>query len=265
MDEEPEDHALNDLEEQDAGDYGDYYNAEENNRASNTEGRHKAIPYIILMVLLILIGTGVIWNGIQEQTMLESLSRQQSTTQQQIAQTQQQEIILQAYMDKISDLMVHDKLLQAKAADPAKISADAYTHDALPRLDADHKAELMRFLYQTKLLSNDSNIIDLKDVDIHGAHMRKIDIRDTYLVGANLSGADLRNATLSDATLTFTNLSGANLSHADLHACDMHNTNLAGADLTGANLRDVIGLQDEQLAQVKSLAGATMPDGTVHK
>jgi uncharacterized protein YjbI with pentapeptide repeats len=262
MDEKPEDQPLNEPEEQEAG---DYYATEEYHRASNAEGRRRAIPSIILIVLLILIGTGVVWNGIQERMMLETLSRQQGTAQQQVAQAQQQETILQAYMDKISDLLVHDKLLQAKAADPAKIAADAYTHDALPRLDADHKAELMRFLYQTKLLSNDSNIIDLKDVDIHGAHMSGIDIRDTYLVGTNLSGADLRNATLSDATLTFTNLAGANLSHADLHACDMHNTNLAGADLTGANLRDVIGLQDSQLAQVKSLAGATMPDGTVHK
>jgi len=262
MDERPEEQTLHEKEEQDTE---DSYDTDEYKKANNAESRRRAIPSLILVALLILIGTGVVWNGIQERTMVESLSRQQSTTQQQIAQAQQQETILQAYMDKISDLLVHDKLLQAKAADPAKIATDAYTHDALPRLDADHKAELMRFLYQTKLLSNDNNIIDLKDVDIHGAHMRNIDIRDTYLVGANLSGADLRNATLSDATLTFTKLSGANLSHADLHACDMHNTNLAGADLTGANLRDVIGLQDEQLAQVKSLAGATMPDGTVHK
>jgi uncharacterized protein YjbI with pentapeptide repeats len=262
MGETPEDQILDEQEEQDPVVYS---HAERYSGENPGDSRLRTITTIILVALLILIGTGVIWNGIQERMLLEALRRQQGTTQQQVAQAQQQETILQAYMDKISDLLVHDKLLQAKVTDPAKIATDAYTHDALPRLDADHKAELMRFLYQTKLLSNDSTIIDLKDVDIHGAHMSGIDIRDTYLVGANLSGADLRNATLSDATLTFTNLAGANLSHADLHACDMHNTNLAGADLTGANLRDVIGLQDAQLAQVKSLAGATMPDGTVHK
>lgn len=49
-------------------------------------------------------------------------------------------------------------------------------------------------------------------------------------------------------------LAGAHLSGADLRAAD-----LSGADLTGATVTD------EQLAQARSLQGATMPDGTVHE
>jgi uncharacterized protein YjbI with pentapeptide repeats len=37
-----------------------------------------------------------------------------------------------------------------------------------------------------------------------------------------------------------------------------------GADLSGTDLRGAI-VTDEQLAQAKSLKGATMPDGTVHE
>jgi uncharacterized protein YjbI with pentapeptide repeats len=160
--------------------------------------------------------------------------------------------------------MVQDKLLQAHPADAATLVADAYTTESLRKLDPDRKAELMRFLYQTKLISNDTRIINMTEDDVHGAHMANIDIRDTYLVGINLSGADLHRAILSDATLTFANLTNANLANTNFQASDMHNVILTGANLAGANLRDAIGLNSDLLEHVRSLAGAIMPDGSIH-
>lgn len=219
---------------------------------------------ILLLILLLCIGF-VLTNLFQAQN-ARTLSLQTQNAQMQMVREQQRETILQSYLNKISDMLVHDQLLtKRKASDPAKIAADALTREAFSRLDPDRKAELMRFIYQTKLVSNDSVVLNLKDVDISNAHLGQIDVRDTYLVGANMSGADLHGAILSDTILTFTNLSRANLSKADLHASDMHNTDLTGANLAGANLRDVTGLTADQLAKARSLSGATMPDGTVHR
>ena len=220
--------------------------------------------WITVILLLVIIGAGFLWTGIGVNQGITQLSQEQRATQLSISQDQQRETILQNYINQISDLLAHDNLLKAQRSDPVRIAANAYTHEALPRLDPGRKAEAMRFIYQTKLVSNDSIILDLSSVDISHAQMANIDLRDTYLVGANMSGSDLHNAILSDASLVFTNLSHANLAHINLQGADMHNTNLAGTDLTGANLRDVTGLTSQQLAQAKSLTGAILPDGTLH-
>jgi uncharacterized protein YjbI with pentapeptide repeats len=53
-------------------------------------------------------------------------------------------------------------------------------------------------------------------------------------------------------------LSEATLREAKLCRADLNGANLFRADLTGAEVKD------EQLAQVRSLRHATMPDGTKH-
>ncbi len=50
---------------------------------------------------------------------------------------------------------------------------------------------------------------------------------------------------------------------ADLIGADLKGANLKGANLKGANLKGA-NVTDEQLAECKSLEGATMPDGARH-
>lgn len=220
---------------------------------------------LLLPVFSIVLIASILWLGVQQNQNSVALSKQQRDIALSIATDQQRETTLLNYRDKIAELMVQDKLLQAHPTDAAKLVADAYTEEALRKLDPDRKAELMRFLYRTKLISNDTHIINMTEADVHGAHMANIDIRDTYLVGINLSGADLHGAILSDAILTFANLANANLTNTNFQACDMHNVNLTGANLAGANLRDALGLNNDLLAHVHSLAGAIMPDGSIHR
>ena len=203
-------------------------------------------------VLAILLGAGIIWLNIQQSHLALQLSQQQHATALQIAHDQQQEALLMNYMDTISDLLVHEKLLTARPANPPDlvvVVAETRTQEVLKQLDPDRKATLMRFLFATKLINNDHRIISMLDADVQNAHLRATDLRDTFLVGANLSGADLR---------------GANLAGADLHGSDLHNVDLARAELTGANLKDAFDLGDTLFTQARSLSGATMPDGTVH-
>lgn len=75
---------------------------------------------------------------------------------------------------------------------------------------------------------------------------------------AQLAGSDL-----SYLNLQGTNLGGANLRQANLHRADLTDVNLRDADLTGADLTGA-RVSQGQLAQVKSLAGATLPDGTIY-
>jgi uncharacterized protein YjbI with pentapeptide repeats len=100
---------------------------------------------------------------------------------------------------------------------------------------------------------------NLVDADLEGANLEKAnlvnaDINDTYLIKANLSGADLSYAdlrwtTLFGAKLNDAKLAGADISQARLNGADFTKSNLINANLTtstlsrtnfsGANLRGV--------------------------
>jgi Pentapeptide repeats (8 copies) len=115
--------------------------------------------------------------------------------------------------------------------------------------------------------------IDLRDTYLAGAHFEGTDLEGAHLQGADLSGTFSEGADLSDANLADVDLSnaeelwkggtdmrerGAGLGHADLSGANLKGANLKGANLKGANVTD------EQLAECKSLEGATMPDGARH-
>ena len=115
---------------------------------------------------------------------------------------------------------------------------------------------------------------DLTGVVLIEARLTHAYLNSTRLVGADLSKADLKWARLHKAKLVLADLRGANLNDADLRMADLSraklaSTDLSRAELSGADLRmaDLTGAQvtDKQLAQAKSLKGAIMPDGTMHK
>jgi uncharacterized protein YjbI with pentapeptide repeats len=117
----------------------------------------------------------------------------------------------------------------------------------LRQLDGERKGLLLRFLYESELIGKPTEAEGEEDqkratVDLYGASLRGADLNGADLRGADLNGADLRGADLNGADLSIANLYGADLS---------------GADLNGATVTD------EQLAQARSLEGATMPDGIV--
>jgi hypothetical protein len=92
--------------------------------------------------------------------------------------------------------------------------------------------------------------MDLRGANLRGVDLRQIDLSGADLSGANLAGADLEQANLAQANLFQANLRGANLLEANLQGADLGKAELKCARVTA-----------EQLAQAKSLAGATMPRG----
>lgn len=127
--------------------------------------------------------------------------------------------------------------------------------------------------YQTKSAHS-----DLSGADFHGA-----DLKEKDLSGRNLSHANLSQANLSDSFLHKVNLQGANLYkanlfranllEANLRDANLRETNLIGADLSGADLSGAdlrgakVGTKDRLLVKLVGthLAGAILPDGTIHE
>ncbi len=83
----------------------------------------------------------------------------------------------------------------------------------------------------------------LRQCDLSGAALGRLraepgcDLRESRLVGADLSGADLRGCALSGAALSGADLSGADLTGADLRDADLTDAILTDTILTAADLR----------------------------
>lgn len=98
------------------------------------------------------------------------------------------------------------------------------------------------------------NGANLERANLVESNLSYADLERADLNGANLGWANLSRVNLEKANLTEANLSGANLDDARLHGA-----NLAGAFLFGARV------SLKALSTARSLANATMPDGTKYE
>jgi uncharacterized protein YjbI with pentapeptide repeats len=84
-------------------------------------------------------------------------------------------------------------------------------------------------------------------IDLTGANMRRVNLRNVDLRDASLGITDLRNADLSGAKLTRATLYDADLRGVNLVNTDLRQSALTEADLTSADLRNA-NLEDTQLS-----------------
>jgi hypothetical protein len=176
-------------------------------------------------------------------------------------QPAQEDALLRAYFDQISQQLLTTN--SGKDPSSSKESAEvrawarAQTLTVLAGLKSPDSPDLRRnvvqFLYELGLITKENPIISLAEADLSGAslfftELKDADLNNTVLKNADLTYADLRQANLRRADLSHAKLGGANLSHADL----------SGANLSGAEVTD------EQLVACRSLAGATMPNGSIY-
>ena len=210
-------------------------------------------------------------------------NRATSRHEQAITRDKQHEDALQAYIDKMSDLLLKEHLresvpdlkrvLQIRSGnsqihlelkpeyEEVRNIARVRTLTVLQRLDAVRKFSVLLFLHESGLIDKGRCVVELDIAKLQGADLRGVHLEEAQLRGAKLQGADLSFAYLSGADLKDANLHGSNLIGADLRE-----TYLEGVELGGANLKDAKNITTEELEkQAKSLEGAIMPDGSTHR
>jgi uncharacterized protein YjbI with pentapeptide repeats len=185
------------------------------------------------------------------------VTEQQHQTDIQIATNQQQDATLATYLNAMTNLMLNDHLRQSKPSDEVRTVARAQTLTVLRRLDSDRKLIVLRFLFESSLLS----IINMDDAELSGIRYINLrpreanDLKSLILQYADLTHADLENlqmehGSLYDSNLSFStlinlivsssNLNNVNLSHAIVSNTDFSNSLFVGADLSSADLSNVI-------------------------
>ena len=103
-----------------------------------------------------------------------------------------------------------------------------------------------------------------ENVALNGVNLERANLIESNLPYVNMERAILTGANLGWANLSKANLEKANLSEANLSGANLDEARLAGADFSGAFLFGT-RLSLKQLSTVKSLANATMPDGTKYE
>lgn len=207
------------------------------------------------------------WTGFREKTLWDWLqllivpivlsagayffSRAEKRNEQRIADDNQREAALQAYLDRMTELLLDRGLRTSQPDDDVRMVARAQTLTVLQRLDPDRKARVVRFLYEANLLwekqpvikldgadltkANLSGVILLR-ADLQKANLQAANLQESYLLGTSLLSADLRFANLMGANLEEAVLAGARLEGANLHKAWLERANLHGADFRGTKL-----------------------------
>jgi hypothetical protein len=190
-------------------------------------------------------------------------NRQQQERQREAENERTRADVLQAYLEKIGQLLLDKDRPLSQAVKGADVStlARSLTLTALSQLDGRRKGTLIEFLSEAELIQGDPRIVRAGTGERHDVRGPAIELTSADLSGMVLTSddADLTYVMLGEASLRRAYMRGANLSNAVLF-----NTDLSDADLRWADLSDAKGTNKEQLGQAKSLEGAIMPDGEVY-
>ena len=143
-----------------------------------------------------------------------------------IAFDNQCQAILQAYINKMSELLLHERLRDSAEEDEVRKIARVQTLTVLSQLDGRRKKSVMQFLFESELIWAQNNTFQKKNIIL--------------LAGADLDVADLSGIELSAANLSHVNLRHANLSYTGLIMADLNRSNLRYANLRKANLKEAI-------------------------
>jgi len=171
------------------------------------------------------------------------LNREEKKLEREVAQDRQREAALQAYIDKISELLL-DRDLQTTEDNKVRDVARTRTIIIMRLLNKDRNDLVIQFLREAKLITNENSILngaDMEKMDLQDLDLDRVFLQATQLIEANLERSLLFEANLDEALLIAANLKDAdlgrvNLQQAILDRANLTRANLSDADLTGAGI-----------------------------
>ncbi|MBD0261853.1 MAG: pentapeptide repeat-containing protein [Tolypothrix sp. Co-bin9] len=197
----------------------------------------------------------------------KEIAEENAKREKEIADNNLREQALEAYIDRMSELLIDKKLkalisgkLERRNEDNVVIDAAldiarARTLSVLRRMDKDgeRKSSVVLFLIDAELISyldlENANLegVNLKIANLEGVNLARVNLSFANLSFANLKGDNLIAANLKGTNLIAANLEDAILRGANLEGANLEGANLASAKLSFANLKGAINLTSEQV------------------
>ncbi len=183
---------------------------------------------------------------------LEEQNRQQN---QRLNDDNQHARIMSEYLDAMTKYLLEDSAKNPDKTIKADMLARARTLNTLSQLDPVRKGQLLKFLYEARLVGRCK--IDATKGDAKDCQPKKLDLTDAKLDNVDfekpipLPGVDLTGALLQDARLTGIDLTGAQLQKASLTRADLSDAQMKNAQLKSSNL-------EQSIFKGASLVGANL-------
>ncbi len=215
------------------------------------------------------------------------LSNQSSKVEREIAKDRQQQALLDAYLDRMTELILDKGLKKDGEENEAELRTMARTHtiSVLRNLDGKRKGQVLSFLHEAELIKKPSQtphnentgnplvqsefvwennqIINLATADLSHADLIFIPLRDIYRVGnwskrfiTKFVEEDFEKYSWSTTKSWKANLSNAYLKDANLPHVAFVLAELWGTDFDEANLNGAI-------LALANLSGANLQKGTL--
>ena len=236
----------------------------------------------LLIIPIVLAGGALLFNWSERRAERE-IAKDRDQTERELAGDRIRESALQAYLDRMTELLLEKNLRHSEPDTDAAAVARVRTLTLLRGLDGERKGAVVRFLYEAHLIDNERVVVKLSGADLIKADLNKADLRgadlseaflalanlnDTNLIDANLRGAHLDSASLEGAKLSladlrYTSLIKANLKKSDLRGSNLYMATLIEADLSGADLSGALVVLFKLHFEQPILDEKTiMPDGS---
>jgi hypothetical protein len=127
-----------------------------------------------LLIVPIILAIGGFWLNQIQKSRDEKATEQRDQTEREIAADNQREAALQAYIDKMSELLLEKKLRESAEGDEIQKIARVRTLTVLRGLDTTRKASVLQFLLESGLLDKNKPIIHLNGADLSGKYIQHL-------------------------------------------------------------------------------------------
>ena len=185
-----------------------------------------------------------------------------NATQADIERIRLQELSVQEYIDRISELSLDARAL----ANPKQstVIGRAQTTAVLHITDKERTGRVLRFLQEMDLLQKYA--VNLENLDFSKAELKGLQMDNMDFEGSNLRGSDLENGSFRNADFEDADLRGADMEDADFRGADFEDAMMKGAeldhtDLRGADLSLAVGLKLSQLNDACVDETTKLPEG----
>jgi uncharacterized protein YjbI with pentapeptide repeats len=210
----------------------------------------KLWDWMELLIIPLVLAIGAFFLNHSERSVEHQIANERIELEREIAKDRQQEVAFQTYIDRMSELLLKEKLRTTEKPEVRDV-ARTRTVSIMRVLDTKRSNLVIQFLREAQIITDENSIfvradmreMDLQNLDFTGAFLKnalltKANLTEASLVVANLEGSSLEEANLERTMLAIAILKKANLTKANLERAFLVNADLTEANLTEANLTE---------------------------
>lgn len=161
-----------------------------------------------LLIIPLVLAIGAFFLQRSERAIERQAANNRAELERDIALDRQREEALQTYIDRMSELLLKEKLRTTKKKEIRDV-ARTRTISIMRVLDTKRNDLVIQFLREAKLVTDKNSILNGADMEkmslsrlnLRGVFLQKANLREAHLERAHLTGAHLENADMTAANL----------------------------------------------------------------